>query len=1131
MAPVDRQHTVKPHPADPPAPAATTSHSRAHEAPGAGADPDGRGSRGSSGSGSQPLLMLQPPATYLRRGASSALDLLQPQPVPHHAQQQQQQQLSMAGGSGSSSSSSAVPPLAPGGGALLTAVVSPASWGMPAPAAQHGTAAGGAGTADGSVAPHGPGDPRHSFPGSRQQAPLAAPGKPLPLGASAPLPQAHASAAGSGTEQPRRQHHQQQHHHQHHQQTRHGLPRSPPHASASHSSGSAGDDSAFEYLGLYDGDLASGGEEEAEGGEEEGEDASDDSSDSGSSSASSGAASVDAGTSPSGRGRLQEGRGGGGGRVAGGARQQHQQHQQRRPSPMQPRPQAAADRSGGSSSRPPLANGQPPHGPAPGPAAAPHPTLHQHPPRASASAPPHPSHLSTHSDRDLLGTGVQHAGSRLGGGPSLRGTAAPPPSPSSATLEERRRSNHSAGSVGAGHLSDAAVRRPTALPYGTSPPGPSSALHARADAGAAPSADPLCRPATAAALWSAYDLLPPPPPDSRGSRPSSVLRGAARGPSRPSVTAPDGGTRGGGGGGAGPGGGGSQRRAASNPRDALTLAARGGGLASGGGGGGGGHTGGGASRCSSAASSRSRGGSGSLGGRTQALLAGMGLSSPTSPGGASSASSLRSGGTRRPPSQPKRAAPGGATPYRPLHPAVLTSHYNHHDLSSTAPQPPTVDEVPTDAKGRPFPYIEPPAFPGACPTVSFLGAAAAKQARGLQPLLSPTLLVKYGGVANTPVRAAFRDAGLRPTRKGRRWAVQWGGILEAAAFARLHAFQRVNHFPGTWELGHKGHLYRNVYNARRRARGAAADAFEIVPRFYLMPRDYDEFRADSERYPDRLYIQKPTNSSRGRGIRMVTRPESIARDAKDTLVQHYIATPLLLNGFKFDMRVYAAATCLDPLRLYVFPDGLARLATEPYSSDKADLRPVRNTLPSKRVASGRTSVYERTAEASRHARLTGLAAPRAPAAVAAEQGAQPALAPQRSFGQGGGGAVTARTLQELESVDFTGLSPGELPDIVLEAEAEMARRGSWLRVFPSEEDPSRYLELFETPRLNNLMLCKYYAQLQGGAAVGGRAMSPSATHRGGDAAGRRPGSVGRAATASRGGSRPVAREWRTGGAN
>ena len=41
---------------------------------------------------------------------------------------------------------------------------------------------------------------------------------------------------------------------------------------------------------------------------------------------------------------------------------------------------------------------------------------------------------------------------------------------------------------------------------------------------------------------------------------------------------------------------------------------------------------------------------------------------------------------------------------------------------------------------------------------------------------------------------------------------------------------------------------------------------------------------------------------------------------------------------QFDMRIYVVATCMDPLRLYVYTEGLARFATQPYSQDKADLR-------------------------------------------------------------------------------------------------------------------------------------------------------------------------------------------------
>lgn len=43
------------------------------------------------------------------------------------------------------------------------------------------------------------------------------------------------------------------------------------------------------------------------------------------------------------------------------------------------------------------------------------------------------------------------------------------------------------------------------------------------------------------------------------------------------------------------------------------------------------------------------------------------------------------------------------------------------------------------------------------------------------------------------------------------------------------------------------------------------------------------------------------------------------------LVQRYISDPLLVNGRKFDLRVYCAVTSLDPLRVYVYREGEPQL--------------------------------------------------------------------------------------------------------------------------------------------------------------------------------------------------------------
>jgi tubulin polyglutamylase TTLL6/13 len=79
----------------------------------------------------------------------------------------------------------------------------------------------------------------------------------------------------------------------------------------------------------------------------------------------------------------------------------------------------------------------------------------------------------------------------------------------------------------------------------------------------------------------------------------------------------------------------------------------------------------------------------------------------------------------------------------------------------------------------------------------------------------------------------------------------------------------------------------------------------------------------SRQHKNKTFIIKPDQGSQGRGIWLTKNLKEVKINER-MICQVYLNKPLLIDGFKFDLRVYALLTSIDPLRIFVYNEGLAR---------------------------------------------------------------------------------------------------------------------------------------------------------------------------------------------------------------
>lgn len=107
------------------------------------------------------------------------------------------------------------------------------------------------------------------------------------------------------------------------------------------------------------------------------------------------------------------------------------------------------------------------------------------------------------------------------------------------------------------------------------------------------------------------------------------------------------------------------------------------------------------------------------------------------------------------------------------------------------------------------------------------------------------------------------------------------------------------------------------------------DDYNYIPKTYIS-ENMDLFKEKFKNYnmtEDNLWLIKPNYLLQGKNIRFL---KNINDVKNNEIVTKYISNPLLIEGKKFDLRIYTLVTGYNQMKIYLYNEYFARLATENY---------------------------------------------------------------------------------------------------------------------------------------------------------------------------------------------------------
>lgn len=180
---------------------------------------------------------------------------------------------------------------------------------------------------------------------------------------------------------------------------------------------------------------------------------------------------------------------------------------------------------------------------------------------------------------------------------------------------------------------------------------------------------------------------------------------------------------------------------------------------------------------------------------------------------------------------------------------------------------------------------------------------------------------RYDVIRRTAQKFAYKEV-----CDGENWNLYWTDLsITVERCKEMKRFQKINHFPGMLEICRKDLLARNLTRMQR----MFPRDYNFFPKTWCFPADLGDAITYSKIRRNKTFILKPDAGSQGRGI-IITKSLKDIRPCDRGICQVYISRPFLIDGYKFDLRVYTLITSCEPLRIYIYNEGLVRFATSQY---------------------------------------------------------------------------------------------------------------------------------------------------------------------------------------------------------